>query len=235
MQLSEKNICITSFNSTGLSIAAQNFISTLSLFSNILCLQEHFLLDSKSKDYSNTDKLRNLFGNRYDLFIVPAVKDTNQVSKGRGKGGLATLWDKNLTKYVSQVKCSSFRLQVTRFDFPSSSLLILNTYFPCDPRVSNFNEEELLQILAEMRNIMNMQACSNNLVLGDLNSDFMRQTHFTTIIENFFNDINFVLFWENPDQAPDYHIQSVDYTHQHNQNGEMFLSTIDHFASNYIT
>ena len=98
MQLSEKNICITSFNSTGLSIAAQNFISTLSLFSNILCLQEHFLLDSKSKDYSNTDKLRNLFGNRYDLFIVPAVKDTSQVSKGRGKGGLATLWDKKLTK-----------------------------------------------------------------------------------------------------------------------------------------
>ena len=138
MQLLNNNICITSYNSTGLSIAAQNFISTLSLFSNILCIQEHFLLNSKSKNYSNTDKLRNLCSNKYDMFIVPAVKDTSQVSKGRGKGGLATLWDKSMTKYVSQVKCSSFRIQATRFDLPSGSLLLINIYFPCNPRVNNF-------------------------------------------------------------------------------------------------
>ena len=104
MQPSTKNLCITSYNSTGLSLAAQDFISTLSLFSDILCIQEHFLLDSKSKKYSNTDKLRNLFGAKYDMFIVPAFIDITQVSKGRGKGGVATLWDKSLTRYVCQVK-----------------------------------------------------------------------------------------------------------------------------------
>ena len=89
------------------------------------------------------------------MFIVPALKSNSQVSKGRGKGGLATLWDKNLTKHVSQIKCASFRLQVTKFTFPSGSLLLLNTYFPCDPRVNNFNEDELLTLLAEMKEIMN--------------------------------------------------------------------------------
>ena len=232
MQLSKTSLCITSYNSTGLGIASQNFISTLSLFSNIICLQEHFLLDSKSKTYSNTNKLRKLFGNKYDMFIVPASKDTSQVSRGRGKGGLATLWDKSLTKYVSQVKCSSFRLQATKFKFPSGSFLVINTYFPCDPRVNDFNEEELLHLLAEIKNIMNIQACRCNLVLGDLNSHFSRGSHFTTIIENFFRDINFIIYWENPDTDPDHFIHAVDYTHLQVHTGETFVSTIDHFASN---
>ena len=234
MELTQKTLCITSYNSTGLGIGAQNFISTLSLFSNILCIQEHFLLDSKSKTYSNTDKLRKLYNDKYDMFIVPAVKDESQVSKGRGKGGLATMWDKNLTKYVSQIKCSNFRLQVTRFDFPSGSFLLLNTYFPCDPRVYNFNEEELLVLLAEIRNVMRMQACVYNMILGDLNSHFSRQTQFTNIIINFFNDIDFLLFWENTDQAQNHLINEIDFTYQHLNNGEIFLSTIDHFASNRV-
>ena len=168
------------------------------------------------------------------MFIVPAEKDSSQISRGRGKGGLATLWDRNLTKYVSQVKCSSFRLQATKFDFPSGSLLILNTYFPCDPRVNQFNEDELLSLLSEIRIIMNTEACMYNLILGDLNSHFSRQTSFTTIIQNFFNDINFIIFWENWDQAAGHLVQNVDYTHQQEQNGETYLSTIDHFVSNKL-
>ena len=130
----QEPLCITSYNSTGFGIGAQQFLSTLSTFSNIICLQEHFLLDSNDKKYSNTNKVRKFFSTRYDMFIIPAHKDNLQVSKGRGKGGLATMWDKSLTKYVSLVKCSSFRLQATKFSFPCGSFLLLNTYFPYDPR-----------------------------------------------------------------------------------------------------
>ena len=59
-------------------------------------MQEHFLLDAKDKKYSNTSKLRNRYKN-CDMYIVPAFKQNSQVSKGRGKGGLATLWDKKMT------------------------------------------------------------------------------------------------------------------------------------------
>ena len=232
MKLIQDNICVTSYNSTGFGIGVQNFLSTVSLFSNILCLQEHFLLDGKNKKHSNTDKLRKLCGNKYDMYIVPAFKDQSQVSKGRGIGGLATLWDKCLTKYVSQIKCTSYRLQATKFSFPSGSLLVLNTYFPCDPRNNNFNEDELLELLAEIKHVMNSQVCTFNLVLGDLNSHFSRNTRFTTIIKDFFNDINFIIFWENVDDVPGHVIHPVDFTHQQVNNGLTSVSIIDHFISN---
>ena len=118
MNLLQEPFCITSYNSTGFGIGAQHFISTLSTFSNIICLQEHFLLDNNDKKHSNTNKFKKSFNSKFVMFIVPAIKDKKQVSKGRGKGGLATLWDKSLTKYVSLVKCSNFRLQATKFNFP---------------------------------------------------------------------------------------------------------------------
>ena len=91
------------------------------------------------------------------MYIVPAHKDKNQVSKGRGKGGLATLWDNKITKYVSKIKCENFRLQATKFNFPNGPLLILNTYFPCDPRTANFDDTELLKLLTDIQTII-MQA-----------------------------------------------------------------------------
>ena len=63
--------------------------------------------DSGDKKNSNTNKLRKAFPN-HDMFITPGFKETNRVCKGRAKGGLATLWDPGLTKYVSKIKLSSF-------------------------------------------------------------------------------------------------------------------------------
>ena len=84
------------------------------------------------------------------MFINPAVKENSQVSRGRAKGGLATIWEKGLTKYVSKIKCENFRLQATKFDFPSGPLLVLNTYFPCDPRTNNFDDSELVKLLTDI-------------------------------------------------------------------------------------
>ena len=36
--------------------------------------------------------MRTRFNNAHDVFIVPAIKDKTQVSRGRGGGGLATIW-----------------------------------------------------------------------------------------------------------------------------------------------
>ena len=50
--------------------------------------------------------------------------------------------DKCLTKYVSKINCTNYRIQATKFSFPTGALLVLNGYFPCDPRVENFDETE---------------------------------------------------------------------------------------------
>ena len=93
------------------------------------------------------------------MFIVPAHKDNLQVSKGRGKGGLATLWDKSLTKYGSLVKCLSFRIEATKFSFPCGTFLLINAYFPCDPQTANINDTELLILLADIKNILYQEEC----------------------------------------------------------------------------
>ena len=91
MTVQKIDLCISSYNSTGFGLAAQNHMHTLLLFSDILCVQEHFLIDGRNKKHSNTNKLRNAFGEKNDMYIVPAVKDPSQVSRGRGKGGLVMI------------------------------------------------------------------------------------------------------------------------------------------------
>ena len=75
MDPTKQSLCITSYNSTGFGLAAQNYTKTLLLFSDILCMQEHFLLDSNDKKHSNTKKLVKQFGTNHDMYIVPAYKD----------------------------------------------------------------------------------------------------------------------------------------------------------------
>ena len=129
-------------------------------FSDILCIQEHFLLDCKSRKSSNTDKLRNRFIDRHDMVIKPAIKDNKQVSRGRGKGGLAIIWNKSLTKYVSSVESRNERIQAVKFEFPTTSVLIINAYFPCDPRTANYDDTEIVDILVEVQSLAHHRICT---------------------------------------------------------------------------
>ena len=67
----------------------------------------------------------------HDMYIVPAFKEDTMVKPGRGKGGLATVWKKGLTKYVSKIKCDIFRIQATKFNFPNAELLVLKELSFC--------------------------------------------------------------------------------------------------------
>ena len=220
-------MCITSFNSTGFGPSAQNFISTLLVFSDIVCLQEHFLLDSKDKKHSNTNLIRQKFGGSYDMHIVPAHKSNDQVSRGRGKGGLATIFRKHLTKYAEKIPCSNFRLLGTKFSFPNSSILLINCYFPCDPRKDNYDDSELLDILTDIDNLIRKSQCSDIILAGDLNCHFQRQTRFTSTVERFFKDLSLLIVWQNPNQK----IMDIDYTFSNITRGVISTSRIDHFIT----
>ena len=96
-----------------------------------------------------------------------------------------------------------------------------------------FDETELVNLLAEIRRLMLQEKCVYNLVLGDLNTHFLRQTRFTSLVKNFFEDINFKIFWElsDPINGP---IQEVDFTFSLICNNKMSSSVIDHFVSNDV-
>ena len=148
-----------------------------------MCLQEHFLLDNKDRMFNNTDKLRQAFDNVCDMFIVPAVKDKTQISRGRAKGGLAILWKKHLTKYVTKVPTCNPRIQAVLFTVSSSPILLINTYFPCDPRMDCIDIDELINSLSDIENIIRNTGPINILLAGDLNCQFDRRTMFTITIE----------------------------------------------------
>ena len=179
------------------------------LFSDILCVQEHFIL-AGDKKHKNTDKLLKLYGKNHDMYIVPAFKNINQVSRGRGSGGMATIWKKSLTKYVTKIPCDNYRIQGTKFDFRSTTFegnkagcfLLLNTYFMCKPTQVNFDEGPLLSLLTDIKRVIDLADCPNILWCGDLNTDMTSQSNFTAIIRQFIDDLKLIVFWSNPINSP---------------------------------
>ena len=220
-------VTVCSYNSTGFGPAAQNYIDKLLVCSDILFIQEHFLLDCKDKKHSNTNKMREKFNSCHDMYIVPAVKDSSQVSKGRGVGGLATLWKKSLTKYVTRVETSNPRILASQFQFPDCPLLALNVYFPCDPRTSQHDLLELANLLSDIDTIVRSSGLNNVLLGGDLNCHFNRNTIFTSTIKDWLDSIKLNALWTLTDQR----IENVDFTFCNASSDPIAFSTIDHFAT----
>ena len=69
----------------------EDFISKLALFSCILCIQEHFLLDSGDWKHRNTNKLKKIFRETHDMYIVPAHSKRIQWSHLDGVKGVLLL------------------------------------------------------------------------------------------------------------------------------------------------
>ena len=62
----------------------------------------------------------------------------------------------------------------------------------------NFDESELLDLLAEIRRIVEVAGCQNVALQGDLNCDFSRQTHFVQIVRAFCENLDIQPIWSNP-------------------------------------
>ena len=201
----DSQLCVSSFNSTGFGQDKIDFMKTLLLFSDIFCIQEHFLLSD------NTSKIQQVFGNQYDMFIEPAVKSNTKVSRGRAKGGLCTMWKKGLTKYVTKENTQNFRIQATKFRFPSTNLLVINSYFMCDPQGA-FDDNELLELLADIRLVIERAGCQNVTLLGDLNCDFSRQSPFVQIVKRFCEDLDLKSIWSKPVNTDNKKIAALPYT-----------------------
>ena len=124
------------------------------------------------------------------MYLVPAVKDKTQVSRGRGVGGLATIWKKSLTKYVTKLDSKNPRVQASMFNFPQCPIVVVNTYFPCDPRSSNSDLKELHNLLNDIEEIIRDLNLSNIMLCGDLNCDFERENRFTITIADWIKNLN---------------------------------------------
>ena len=156
---------VISYNSTGFNVEKANFINFLlnSMDIDVFILQEHLHLRQ------NVFKIQREL-NKYESFILPAVKTSNKISAGRPSGGLSIFWKPSLNKIVNIIKHpNSFRVQ----GIEVGKNLVINTYFPVDPRVANFDDFELLKCLEDIRWYFDNFQDHNIIIAGDLKYRFV--------------------------------------------------------------
>ena len=124
-------MCMIFYNSRGFSdikVEFMKFLLSNSVTGNrvpILCNQENFMLRE------NAYKLRQALPD-YQLLINPAVK--KDLTSGRPSNGMFIAFPDNIKNYVTDVSHGFWRVQAVRIRFKSSSLLLINSYFPLIPR-----------------------------------------------------------------------------------------------------
>ena len=220
MDNSSSKICLYSYNSRGSSEEKLNYIQDIINVSGnkipIFLVQEHFLLRS------NIYKLSKFF-NTSAVLAKPAFKNFETQNTGRPMGGLATIVPKYLRKHTKVMNCESWRLQPILFKFGNKEILIINSYFPTDPKTINSENQDLISTLAVVTNLIETTTFHSLYLAGDLNCEFMRKSSHVRAVREFMTRLNLVSVW-------DYH--DVDFTHTfEKETGEVYHHTIDHILT----
>ena len=209
---------IVSQNTTGWSEAKAMTLKTVMSSHNasIGCLQEHFQLSN------NLYKISNEFED-YCTFSIPATKKNSSIHRGRPSGGLSMIYSKKIQRYVTHITVpNSSRVQALKVSFPQSTYIFINVYFPSDPQRVNFDDEHLLNTLQDLRFIFNnYEENENFVILGDINTDFNRNTRFVNIVRDFLDEYDMVTVW-NKFECDFTNIQPL-------RNAQFAYSTLDHF------
>ena len=90
---------------------------------------------------------------------------------------------RDLSELVKDVSPPHWRIQAVVLSTPKSDLLIINSYFPTDSRLVDFDTTDLYSTLAAIGSVIDDNACDSIVWTGDINADFMRNTTFTNTIE----------------------------------------------------
>ena len=102
-------------------------------------------------------------------------------------------------------------------------MLLINSYFPVDPRTANNDENELNEVFQNIINILEDNNFSSFLLCGDINCDFLRNSGHVRCVQNFLDEFSLQKSSDSYD---------VDFTHSHEVQDAQYFSTIDHFFWN---
>ena len=181
-------------------------------FLPILCNQENFLY--KASSYKVQQALPDAF-----IFFKPAYKESHSTG-GRPQNGMFIAIPHCLKDVTTNISPQHWRIQAIRLQLESSSLVIINSYFPNDPSTANFDDASLNEVLEEIRAILSSQNCDYFLLLGDINADFTRRTGHVKAVSEFIESFNLKASWD---------IFKADFSHISDVNDVSTVSLIDHY------
>ena len=205
-------IAFMSYNLTGLDSAKVKFSNDLcdEYGVDFLSIQEHF-------KFVNTDKFFKRSFSDYNSYVKPAYRALGQYT-GRAKAGLAQLCRKEYNIKKTRVSSVGFRVQGQVLELPNSRVLWLNTYSPTDPRLQHYDDEELQELLEEVRTIFQTVNFDDVVWGSDLNWDPSRNSQFSRTMTAFVQEMGLATLWES---------HPVPYTHVHTD--WKSKSVLDHF------
>ena len=126
---------------------------------------------------------------------------------------------------VTDVSPSFWRLQAIKIKFVSSTLLLINSYFPTDPQRDSADETDLLETLGLIKQVLEVNDFDTVLWAGDINSDFSRNTNHTRAVQDSLQELGLLTAWDQYD---------LDFTYYHDILGQTFTSKLDHFFWNSV-
>ena len=141
----------------------------------IICSQENFLL--KNNEYIAKQVLPE-----HHLVFKPATKEGFD---GRPKNGMFIAFPLCFKNDVIDVSPKSNRVQSVIIMNGSVKTLLINTYFPTDPRKDDFDESELVLLLADINSVIENNSFDQVIWTGDINADFRRNSRFLNIVNDF--------------------------------------------------
>ena len=98
---------------------------------------------------NNLYKLKQSFPD-YDIFSLPAIKSNSHIHSGRPSGGLALLYNKKISQFITPVTCPySNRVHGVKLNLQDSCYMFINCYFPVDNR--NQDNDLLLRVLQDVK------------------------------------------------------------------------------------
>ena len=140
----------------------------------------------------------------FHLIINPAVKTS--LDKGRPKNGMFIAVPHSIKNHIADVSPGFWRIQAITMTFGNSTILLINSYFPTDPRRPNMDEFDLLETLGHVRDVIRKTDFDHLLWAGDINADFLRRTSHTIRVQDMVEELGLRRSWT---KFP------IDFTHCH--------------------
>ena len=111
----------------------------------VLCNQENFVLRG------NGYQIKNCLPDAH-VIIKEAVKSTHD--EGRPRNGMFIAVPVELKEFVTDVSPNHWRVQAILLHTVDNIIMIINTYFPTDSKVSDFDASELMTILSIIQDLL---------------------------------------------------------------------------------
>lgn len=166
-------LTISSYNLHGFG-NGKFFLKDLCSFSDVICIQEHWLLPSSLNCINN-------FSENFVGFSTSAmdVVSGSGILRGRPYGGVGILVSK---RYASLVKCLA---KAERYIVISiGNILVVSVYFPVFKDCDNY-QNNMLDILSDLGSVLEQYPNYNTVVTGDFNCDLASNNNACKLLSQF--------------------------------------------------